>query len=123
MARDPKMDLIAELPAGEWADVQILNQPPGMMADRNWAILAKAKWLRRGGKPAFVKFIIPAGRHAGPETEMVTGQERLRRLCERLQSVASLGTAIPLVPLLDVRLTSRGLLIAMEEVRPLSGFI
>jgi hypothetical protein len=123
MARDPRVDLLAELPAGEWADVKILNQPPGMMAGRNWAILAKAKWLRKGGRAAFVKFIIPAGSDAGLDTEMVTGRERLKRLCERLQSIGSLGGTVPLVPLLEVKLTAKGLLIAMEEVRPLHEII
>ena len=123
MTHDPRVDLLAELPAGEWADVRILNQPPGMMAGRNWAILAKAKWLRRGGRAAFVKFIIPAGAHAGLDTEMVTGKERLKRLCERLQFISKLGSALPLVPLLEVKLTEKGLLIAMEEVRPLHEII
>jgi hypothetical protein len=123
MVLDPRQNLIAELPAGEWADVQVLNQPPGMMAGRNWAVFAKAKWLRRGGRSAFIKFIIPAGSQAGSDTEIVTGGERLKRLCERLQAINAIGKAVPLVPLLEVRLTPRGLLIAMEEVTPLSNII
>lgn len=118
-----KIDLLALLPAGEWADVQVLNQPPGMMAGRNWAILAKAKWLRKGGKAAFIKFIIPAGGQAGPDTEMVTGKARLRHLAERLKAVQILGDAVPLVPLLQVKDAEGGLLIAMEQVEPLQNIV
>ncbi len=123
MPCDPKADLVALLPGGEWLNVRILNLAPGMMASHNWAVLAKARWLRQGGRDAFIKFIVPAGATAGDETEMVTGEARLRQLEGRLQAIRHLGAAVPVVPLLEVRLTDRGLLIAMEEVRPLQDVI
>lgn len=122
MASNPQIDLVALLPAGEWADIKILNQAPGMMADRDWAILAKARWLRAGGKPAFIKFVVPAGAQAGDTTVMVTGAARLRELQERLQRLRAVDD-IPLVPLLSVQLSDEGLLIAMAEVTPLQDLI
>ncbi|WP_205522820.1 hypothetical protein [Myxococcus eversor] len=94
-----------------------------MMASREWAILAKARWLRKGGKSAFIKFIIPAARGAGPDTEWITGNSRLKQLEQRLLALRELGERIPLVPLLEVRLSERGLLIAMEEITPLQDKI
>ena len=123
MTGDLKVDLFALLPAGEWASVQILNQAAGMMASRNWAILAKAKWLRGGGKPAFIKFIIPAGPQAGRSTLMVTSDTRLQDLHNRLLRLQQVGDAVPIVPLLEIRHTDDGLLIAMEEVTPLEELI
>ncbi|NOK36516.1 hypothetical protein HMI49_25235 [Corallococcus exercitus] len=123
MTNDITNTILAELPAGEWANVQILNQPPGMMSLNNWAILAKAKWLRRGGKAAFIKFIIPARIGAGPNTLLVTSHKRLASLHQRLVKLQALGPSIPLVPLLELKLSAKGLLIAMEEVTPLHDCI
>src|SRR5438309_2344061 len=99
------------LPAGEWAEVRALNKTPGMMAGHNWAIFAKAKWLRQGGKPAFIKFIVRAGSEAGSDTQIVTGPDRLEGVFDRLIRLQKLGDAVPLVQLFDVRLTDAGLLI------------
>ncbi len=123
MARNTAPNLLSLLPAGEWQNVRILNTSPGMMANRNWALFAKAKWLRHGGKDAFVKFIVLASGNAGSDTELVTGKEHLQLLEERLKSVQRQGTAAPIVALLEIRLTDQGLLVAMEEVRPLRKVI
>lgn len=118
-----KVDLNDLLPAGEWANVQVLNQPAGMMAKKAWAVLAKAKRVRDGGKAAFIKFIVAAGSHAGDTTLMFTSPDRLGGLHERLRQLHQLEDTVPIVPLLDIQRTEKGLLIAMEEVRPLSDFI
>lgn len=118
-----KVNLVDLLPAGEWANVQVLNQPEGMMANRAWAVLARAKRVRDGGKAAFIKFIVAAGSQAGDDTLMVTSSGRLGELHERLRQLHQLEDTVPIVPLLYVQLTENGLLIAMEEVRPLSDFI
>jgi hypothetical protein len=98
-------DILSFLPAGEWAEVQILNKTPGMMAGHDWALFARAKWLRHGGKPAFIKFIVRAGSHAGEHTEIVTGHDRLQRVFERLVQLKNLEQPIPLVQLMTVRLS------------------
>ena len=117
------VDLRATLPAGEWADVQILTDAVGMMASGNWAIFAKAKRIRAGGQAAFIKFVVAAGAHAGHDTLLVTGDGRLRGLAERLQEIKLRGDSIPIVPLLEVQHMQNGLLIAMEEVTPLRELI
>jgi hypothetical protein len=118
-----KVDLLDLLPAGEWANVQILNQLPGMMANREWAIFAKAKCVRDGGRAAFIKFIVAAGSQAGRSTLLVTSRDRLTDLYERLQQIQELGNRIPMVPLLQIQRTESGLLVAMEEVTPLRDVI
>jgi hypothetical protein len=94
-----------------------------MMANNNWALFAKAKRIRDGGKVAYIKFIGAAGPQAGNSTLMVTGDCRLRDLYERLRQLQQLENRIPIVPLLEIGLTESGLLIAMEEVSPLSELI
>ena len=111
--------MLDQLPAGEWADIQILNNPPGMMARKDWAVFAKAKWLRDGKKKAYIKFIVGAGSGAGASTQLVTDATRLNKLYNRLQRIGDLGDAVPSVPLLDLQLAPSGLLIVMEEVTPL----
>ena len=118
-----KVDLHALLPAGEWTNVQILNQSVGMMANREWAIFAKAKRVRGGGKPAFIKFIVAAGPQAGDSTQLVTSDSRLRDLYERLRHLHEVQDSIPVVPLLELEHTENGLLIVMEEVTPLQNMI
>jgi hypothetical protein len=116
-------DLHALLPAGEWADLQILNQTPGMMADRKWALFAKAKRIRGGGRAAFIKFVVSADSQAGDTTLLVTSGNRLKDLHERLTHIQQLGDTVPIVPLLEIQHTGNGLLIAMEEVTPLRELI
>ena len=111
------------LPAGEWANLQILNQTPGMMADKDWALFARAKRIRDGGKAAFIKFIVAASSQAGDTTLLVTSGNRLRDLFERLKHIQQMGDAVPIVPLLEIQHTQSGLLIAMEEVMPLRDVI
>jgi len=118
-----KVDLHAMLPAGEWANLQILNQTPGMMADKNWALFAKAKRIRDGGKAAFIKFIVAASPQAGDTTLLVTSGDRLKDLYERLKHIQQRGATVPIVSLLDIQHTESGLLIAMEEVTPLRDII
>lgn len=118
-----RFDLRALLPAGEWTSVQIINQPQGMMADRGWAVLARAKRIRGGGKVAFIKFIVRAGAQAGRETQTFTGESRLADLYARLQRLQQMDDQIPVVPLLELQNMESGLLIAMEEVTPLKNII
>jgi hypothetical protein len=118
-----KVDLHAMLPAGEWANLQILNQTPGMMADKDWALFAKAKRIRDGGKAAFIKFVVAASSQAGNTTLLVTSGNRLKDLYERLKHIQQLGDTVPIVPLLEIQHTESGLLIAMEEVAPLREII
>jgi len=94
-----------------------------MMAGGDWAVFAKAKWLREGGHQAFIKFIVPAGSHAGPKTDLITGGGRLARLASRLVHIKAQGDDLPVVRLLEVSLSSSGLLVAMEEVTPLKDLI
>jgi hypothetical protein len=108
------------LPAGEWADVKVVPAA-GMMA--RWAVFATATWLRRGGVEAFVKFIHSAKPGAGVSTVIVTAHERLDRLERRLALMKG-SHALPLVPILDLRMIlDKGLLIAMERVTPLQDLI
>ncbi len=116
-------DLQAMLPAGQWADLQVLNQTPGMMANRNWALFARAKRVRDGGRAAYMKYIVAAGAQAGTDTLMVTAGTRLEDLSERLKRIQQLEGAVPIVPLLEIGYSQAGLLIAMEEVKPLEGLI
>lgn len=120
---DMKVDLHAMLPAGEWANLQILNQTPGMMANKDWALFAKATRIRDGGKPAFIKFIVAASAQAGGTTLLVTSGNRLKDLFERLKRIQQMGDAVPIVSLLEIKHTETGLLIAMEEVTPLMDLI
>ena len=78
------------------------------MADRDWALLAKATSIRSGGKEAFIKFIVAAGSQAGTDTIMVTSRSRLENLCERLRHLQHIEDRIPVVPLLEIRLTDLG---------------
>jgi hypothetical protein len=116
-------DLHALLPAGEWADLQLVNQPPGLLAGRGWARLAKAKRIRGGGRAAFIKFFVAAGSEAGNSTLVFTGCDRLTDMFERLQQIQKMGDRIPIVPLLEIRQTESGLLVAMEEVTPVGDLI
>ena len=118
-----KVDLQALLPAGEWAHVQVLNQTPGMMAGKNWALFAKATRIRDGGKQAFIKFIVSAGSRAGDTTLLVTGGDRLKDLFGRLKGIQQMGDTVPIVSLLEIKHSDTGLLIAMEEVTPLMNLI
>jgi hypothetical protein len=118
-----KVDLHAMLPAGEWANLQILNQTPGMMANKDWALFAKVTRIRDGGKPAFIKFIVAASSQAGDTTLLVTSGNRLKDLFERLKRIQQMGDAVPIVSLLEIKHTETGLLIAMEEVTPLMDLI
>jgi len=93
------------------------------MGEHNWALLAKAKRVRDGGKAAFIKFIVAAGSQAGPNTQMFTSGTRLESLSERLRHLQGLEDRVPVVPLLEIGLTESGLLIAMEEVIPLNELI
>ena len=116
-------DLQAMLPAGEWADLQVLNQRLGLMANRNWAFFARAKRIRDGGRAAYIKYIVAAGTQAGTDTLMVTAGTRLEDLSERLKRIQQLEGAVPIVPLIEIGYSRAGLLIAMEEVKPLEGLI
>ncbi len=118
----PRVDITEYLPAGEWADIQV-RTPAGLMANRDWAIFARARWVRGGGKEAYLKFVVPAGSNAGPTTIDVTAADRLRRLHRRLIQLKGMGDSIPLVPLLVVQFMDRGLLIAMELVTTLQEMI
>jgi len=116
-------DLLDVLPAGEWTNIQIVDQPLGLMASNEWAVLAKATCVRDGGKAAFIKFVLEAGTRAGVNTRMMTSGSRLDAIYERLQRLRQLVENIPIVPLLDVQRTANGLLIGMEEVTPLRKLI
>jgi hypothetical protein len=122
MANHPKVDLAEYLPAGEWSDIEV-RTPTGLMADREWAAFARARWLRGGGREAYLKFMVPAGSDAGPSSIYVTASDRLRRLHDRLLQLQAVGDAIPLVPLLVVQYMDRGLLIAMELITPLQTLV
>lgn len=119
---DPQQLLQTILPAGEWSNVKVVNAD-GMMQDRNWAVLATADWQRRGGVPAFIKFIQAAGHSAGPTTLLVTDISRLKQLERRLSEVRT-HTEIPLVPILELRMIlDKGLLIVMERISILQTLI
>ena len=118
-----KVDLHAMLPAGEWANLRVLNKTPGMMADKNWALFAKAERIKDGGKAAFIKFVVGASSQAGDTTLLVTSGNRLKDLFERLKHIQQMGDTVPIVPLLDIQHTESGLLIATEEVMPLREVI
>lgn len=117
-----KIDLAVHLPAGEWADIQLVSLP-GMMAQNNWAILAKARWLREGGRPAFIKFFVRADASAGSSTNLHTSGPRLEHVHDRLRAIKGHGATLPVVPILVVELDDEGLLVAMDEVRPLQSLI
>ncbi|GMT96686.1 hypothetical protein KH5H1_08050 [Corallococcus caeni] len=103
------------LPAGEWSDINVVNGD-GMMNGRNWATLATARWHRKGGVAAFIKFIHAAGPAAGRETRDITDAERLRQILMRVQRIAQ-SPSIPSVAVLDARMIlDKGLLLAMEQV-------
>lgn len=125
MSSDIVNRVLDVLPAGEWRDVEILQDPGGMMAGHNWALLAKARWLRDGGRDAFLKYIVPASESAGEKTELVVGKDRLARLADRLNELHALQSKLAVVPLLEVRLVEEtgGVLIAMERVEPLHNVI
>lgn len=115
---DASGGLLDLLPVGEWRDVSLLRDPGGMMAGHGWAVLASARWLRGGGREAFIKYLLPATDQASSTTQAVVGPERLARLAARLRVLALSQQEIPVVELLEVREVAEtgGLLIAMERV-------
>lgn len=118
-------EFIDALPAGEWADL-VPVAPDGMMATRNWAYLLRGRWLKAGGQRVFVKYLLEASDGAGRDTDLLTSAQRLQRVNERLVRIAALANRVPLVRLLEVRISSkpiRGLLVAMEEIVPLHDLI
>ena len=117
--------LKAALSRGEWTNIAVVsNDVGGMMSKRQWAVLARAHWLRGGGKDVFVKYIIPAPDSAGETTLLATERVRLKKLCERLVRIQGYQF-IPLVPLVAVHIVDAtgGLLIAMEPVTTLHDVI
>ena len=116
-------DLNVILPGGEWADIETLDSAPGLMAGRKWAVLAKAKWHRKGGLPVFLKYMLPAGENAGPESKVFLGESHLAGLKTRLEGLKEMGGAVPLVTLHHLAHIADGLLIAMEQVTPLNEMI
>lgn len=110
------VDLKSLLPAGEWAEVEVLTDAVGMMANHDWAIFARALRIRDGGTRAFIKYFICAQPSDGPGTILMTGEHRLGRLKERLIQLQQNPLGIPSVRLLEVRSVGRDLLVAMEEV-------
>lgn len=119
---DPEQLLRTVLPAGEWSNVKLVSAG-GMMQTGNWAVLATADWQRRGGVPAFIKFIQAAGPGAGRDTLLVTDPSRLKHLEQRLAEIRR-NNRIPLVPILELRMIfDKGLLIVMERISILQTLI
>ena len=118
---------VAALPAGEWAALRVLNKSEGdgVMAGRDWALLAEATALRHGGRDAFLKCIVAATTSAGDQTNMMTGRQRLERVRERLAAIAHMAPPVPLVEILECRFLDGfdALLIAMERVTTLHALI
>lgn len=118
---------VAALPAGEWAGLRVLNKSEGdgVMAGRDWALLAEATALRYGGRDAFLKCIVAATTSAGDQTNMMTGRHRLERVQERLAAIARMSPPVPLVEILECRFLDGfdALLIAMERVTTLHALI
>ncbi|WP_157595335.1 hypothetical protein [Plesiocystis pacifica] len=114
---------LSKLPAGEWADVKVVDAPGGMMALHS--IHASATWLRSGGVPAYLKFIGGRGHSAGAQGVRLIGMPRLERVAKRL-CMAKVAQ-IPIVRILSVDLWEgeglSGLLIGMEQVTPLMSQI
>lgn len=118
---------VAALPAGEWAALRVLNKSEGdgVMAGRDWALLAEATALRYGGRDAFLKCIVAATTSAGDQTNMMTGRQRLERVRDRLGAIARMSPPVPLVEILECRFLDGfdALLIAMERVTTLHALI
>jgi hypothetical protein len=123
----PVERFFASLPAGEWAALRVLNKSEGegVMAKRDWALLAEATALRHGGREAFLKCIVAASNSAGDETRTMTGRHRLERIRDRLDAIARMSPAVPLVEILECRFLDGfdALLIAMERVTTLHELI
>lgn len=114
---------LPELPLGDWAGLKRVEAGEGLMATRFGATLARAVHVRSGGTPAFLKILPCATDSAGPQTQDALAADRLRRLEQRLKSVASEGERIPVVRMLEVRLAEgeEYLLIAMERLEMLQS--
>lgn len=123
----PLEKFVASLPAGEWGALRVLNKSEGdgVMADRDWALLAEATALRHGGRDAFLKCIVAASNSAGDQTHAMTGRQRLERVRERLGAIARMSPTVPLVEILECRFLDGfdALLIAMERVTTLHTVI
>lgn len=109
------------LPAGEWADVAVVNEH-GLMRGR--AIQADALWQREGGVPARLKCFVETTPGAGRTTADLLNRPRLERMRARLSTAAKRAPG-SLVRLLHVDFLPSfpGLLIAMERVRPLRNVL
>jgi hypothetical protein len=123
MTLDPAERILELLPSGEWQDVTIVDGVAGMMARRS--IMLRARWLRDGGHPAFIKYILAASPTAGETTRLLTGPQRIARLTQRLTALHAAQSTIPVVPLFEVRLIEEtgGLLVAMADVQTLHSLI
>lgn len=124
MTRNLADEFLRSLPAGEWVDVR-LQEKSGLMAESNWAVLATANCVRRGGRRLFLKCIFPASESAGPTSVLMTAAPRLSRLENRLRRLQQVQARLPIVPILEVQRLPGidALLIAMEPATPLDSLI
>jgi hypothetical protein len=109
------------LPAGEWSNITVIKNPQGMMGSHEWALLARARWIRER-RDAFLKLILVAPPGAGLETNLVTGRERLDAMWRRLEDFRADGM-LPVVEIIATYRDDRGLLIAMEAVHTLHDLL
>lgn len=115
--------LVQELPAGEWAEIEFLDAA-GVMARRFGAVLARAKSVRHGGRPVFIKLLRPPQEGATDSALSLLNPERLKRLSLKLNEIRAAASTIPAVPIIEQRfLPSGALLIAMEPVTDLAKLI
>ncbi len=115
--------LVQDLPAGEWAEIELLDAA-GVMARRFGAVLARARSVRHGGKPAFIKLLRPPQEGATDSALSLLNPDRLRRLSIKLDEIRAASSTIPAVPIIEQRfLQSGALLIAMEPVTDLAKLI
>lgn len=120
MKADARDRFLTSLPAGEWSEVHVIEEPIGMMAAH--AVHATAVRVR-DGKRAYLKCILGRGDSAGSTTRQLAGSTRLARVRSRLE--AARLAQVPLVEILALEeiFEPSGLLIAMASVTPIHELV
>jgi len=116
-------DLAEILPAGEWADVKSADESGTLMTEEDWGLFCRARSVREGGRPVFIKWFRPAPDGATTTTREYTGPSRLARVQDRIGRLRVSPAQTHLVEIVAVSPLAGGLMVAMDDVTPLEKLL